>query len=343
MEKDLIQKQHYLWGDITKGIAIILVVIGHSHPSAETIKIIYLFHMPLFFLLAGYFFNFSEYKNNLKTLINKSAKRLLLPTLLVNLFIFNFNYKNFFNNIFIILYASGINVLKFKKSVLSSWFPPCLFLERIFLWTFLTLTERLKTNDLVNCFIAFCITGIGTFIGHYAKLPWSIDIALALLYVTYIGYLLNKYSFFKKKLLPLIISVAAIFCGYIEYKYYGQTLYKYNFALELNNRIYFNPLLSLNTAIGLSIILIKFSMLLEKMRITYLNLFLKYLGINSLNILLFHMFAYSHKSSFLCIVWRLFISIVIIEILALIPATKKIFSTVSIFSVFKEYKANKTI
>ena len=50
---------------------------------------------------------------------------------------------------------------------------------------------------------------------------------------------------------------------YIDYKYFG---------LDLNSRIYTNPFISLNTAIGLSIIVIRFSMLLEKINITYLNL-----------------------------------------------------------------------
>ena len=69
------QKQHYLWADITKGIAIILVIMGHSFASTGNIcKFIFLFHMPLFFLISGYFFNFSKYYNNLKALIKKSAK-----------------------------------------------------------------------------------------------------------------------------------------------------------------------------------------------------------------------------------------------------------------------------
>lgn len=329
-------KYHQLWGDITKGIAIILVIAGHSSFSLNINKFIYSFHMPLFFLLAGYFFNFSKYKNNFKLLVQSSGKRLLLPALLANLFFFNFNCKNFFNNLFIILYSSGINVLKFKNSVGAAWFLPCLFLVRIFLWLFLKLTEKFKTNDFINCLIAFAITGIGVFIGQYVKLPWSLDISLAVLYISYIGYLLNKYSYFKKRILLIITIISAIICSYIEYN-------QYSFPFELNNRIYTNPLLSINTAIGLSIIVIEFSMLLEKIKITYLNLFLKYLGINSLIILLVHGLAYSHKSALYCTLWRLFISIIIIEILALIPATKKIFSAVSIVSVFKEYKQNKSI
>jgi acyltransferase len=45
---------------IAKALGIILVVIGHSTYNAgyqdEVKKFIYMFHMPLFFILSGYFF-----------------------------------------------------------------------------------------------------------------------------------------------------------------------------------------------------------------------------------------------------------------------------------------------
>lgn len=47
--------------DIAKGIGIILVVIGHYVPDdaplwyTGLVRFIYYFHMPLFFIIAGYF------------------------------------------------------------------------------------------------------------------------------------------------------------------------------------------------------------------------------------------------------------------------------------------------
>lgn len=43
---------------IAKGIAIILMVMGHAEGPALLMNFIYLFHMPLFFLTAGYFFSY---------------------------------------------------------------------------------------------------------------------------------------------------------------------------------------------------------------------------------------------------------------------------------------------
>ena len=325
------EKQHYLWADITKGIAILLVIAGHSFTSSGNVcKFIYLFHMPLFFLLAGYFFNFSKYRNNTKLLVKTSSRRLLLPGLISLLFSFGFYYRNLINQLISILYAIGKEIPELKINAIgAAWFLPCLFIVRILLLQFLKFTEKIKTNDFINCIIAFCIAFIGVIIGKYVKLPWSIDIALSVLYVSYIGYLLKKHSFFKNKTLLILTSILALIAGYYDYKYFG---------LSLNERVYTNPAVSLNAAIGLSIIVMELSMLLEKIKITYLNLFLQYLGINSLIIILTHTFANSSKGGICCTLIRLLISIVFIEVLAIIPSTRNIFSAVSILTIIKDYK-----
>ena len=47
--------QRELKYDIAKGIAIILVIVGHGHCiSPLTLSFIYSFHMPLFFFASGY-------------------------------------------------------------------------------------------------------------------------------------------------------------------------------------------------------------------------------------------------------------------------------------------------
>ena len=42
---------------IAKGIAIILMVAGHAECPGTLMSLIYIFHMPLFFITAGYFFS----------------------------------------------------------------------------------------------------------------------------------------------------------------------------------------------------------------------------------------------------------------------------------------------
>lgn len=62
--------------DVAKGIGILLVIIGHEDIPSWFEDIIFSFHMPLFFILSGYFF---KIENNQLIRIKKDARRLLLP------------------------------------------------------------------------------------------------------------------------------------------------------------------------------------------------------------------------------------------------------------------------
>ena len=42
---------------IVKGLAIILMVLGHAEAPGQITTFIYLFHMPVFFMASGYFFS----------------------------------------------------------------------------------------------------------------------------------------------------------------------------------------------------------------------------------------------------------------------------------------------
>ena len=57
------KKDHEEWIDISKGIAVVLVVLGHFWYRSDLSllnQIIYSFHVPLFFILSGYLINYKE-------------------------------------------------------------------------------------------------------------------------------------------------------------------------------------------------------------------------------------------------------------------------------------------
>ena len=76
--------------DIAKGIAILAVIIGHaairlaglSHGAATIVAVCFTFHMPLFFLLSGYFLHYERPFN-----WKKEAKRLVVPCIVAALVI----------------------------------------------------------------------------------------------------------------------------------------------------------------------------------------------------------------------------------------------------------------
>lgn len=208
------------------------------------------------------------------------------------------------------------------------WFITALFLLRIIMWLFLKLNKKYSSNIFINIIIAFLIAGVGIKLGHLIHMPWSFDIALVALYFGYIGYEFKQHSFFDKKTIPIIIiNSVCLIVWILDFKYSG---------LSMNNREYFIPILSLNGAVCASVIIIWLSKLLDKINIKFLNVFLSYCGINSLIILIFHTCVYFSVNWALLFTLRLLISITIIEIINLIPLTRKIFGSKSFLDVCKE-------
>ena len=66
--------------DMMKGLAILLMLLGHQFqmPGYDEyiVPVIYSFHMPLFFIIAGYFFTF---KYDFLQALKNDARRLLVP------------------------------------------------------------------------------------------------------------------------------------------------------------------------------------------------------------------------------------------------------------------------
>ena len=66
------------WIDILKGIAMILVIAGHTISGVPR-SIIFSFHMPLFFALSGYTYKLASDGGGVMHRIRKDCKHLLLP------------------------------------------------------------------------------------------------------------------------------------------------------------------------------------------------------------------------------------------------------------------------
>lgn len=61
--------------DIAKGLGILLVVIGHSMQTGSyPMRVIWTFHMPLFFFLSGFCYN--QYKYTFSTLLKARIRPL---------------------------------------------------------------------------------------------------------------------------------------------------------------------------------------------------------------------------------------------------------------------------
>lgn len=139
-------KKRMRWLDLAKGLAILLMVLGHCLADDCLLHgFIYSFHMPLFFLAAG----FTMRAKPRRQVVTSSARRLLVPYLVVCsiLFLFAFVSPNSLNAnldtqrswpvvLVEILYAAGDSgtILGHAFQAIGAlWFLPCLFVARILL------------------------------------------------------------------------------------------------------------------------------------------------------------------------------------------------------------------
>lgn len=191
-------KKRIDWLDVSKAIAILLMIIGHTPRLVSGVRtLIFSFHMPLFFILGGYTFRIPS---DSVMFVKKSVKRLLLPytvTVLLaaglhftkqSLWLHTGNpFDNFFYYIKAGLYGSGVTVKPFSDipAIGSIWFLPCLFLARLIFLMILKIARENKTAAMLISCITTCV---GAVIGKFVFLPWSADIAMFSCGFLYLGY-----------------------------------------------------------------------------------------------------------------------------------------------------------
>ena len=147
--------------DMVKGLAIILVVLGHiefiSHPLRVWISS---FHMPVFFIVSGILIRYkNEADQPLLPLIAKKARQILIPY-------FWFSLLYFVIDIFNVIFDK-ITPLTFVKDLIGSltfygvsvlWFLPALFIAEV---SFLFLQQKLPRFLSIPLIIALAIGAYG--------------------------------------------------------------------------------------------------------------------------------------------------------------------------------------
>lgn len=225
------------WIDSTRGIAILLVVVGHvvggytgnyGLPEYQRIidmvvDVIYTFHMPLFFMISGYVFGLKKYNwsmDNYVAYINKKAKTLLIPYFLFSTL-----------QILIKLPLQGkiASVLSWKNILLlpiipidQFWFIYVLF----FIFCFAGFMDwKVQHNSLIMAIVLFIVGKLlSLFGGNVFNWGGTVLIRCLCYYIYfYIGYKLcrMKISFSKRTWISLnvIFAISLICNSFIPLKY----------------------------------------------------------------------------------------------------------------------------
>jgi fucose 4-O-acetylase-like acetyltransferase len=282
-----VAKKRMAWVDIAKGIAIIAVVLGHTFATQSLARsVIFMFHMPLFFFMAGFTFRAKPFKEVLVS----SAKRLLIPYICIAL---AWNLPLMFKSadfltlhgvaklLLILVFGSGSdNVAMGFSQVGMAWFLACLFCARLILNALMLAAERFSINVALQAVIVAALTALGIFIGQYCGiyLPLSFDVALVAVAFMWVGHQARRIDFFAKFGRKWYVALMAVVLFLLAVKFS---------SFEMANRAYGLALLSIVGAISGIVLVSQISMLIERFT-NLLSRGLQFMGRNSMLIYAFH-------------------------------------------------------
>lgn len=177
--------------DIAKGLGMFAIIWGHIMLFGWSNKLVYAFHIPLFFFISGMCYNPMKYQSVWK-LINRRVKTLLIPYVFFSIVTWLIyvvysqllktdNLENCWFYLSQTLLAQGSG--GFLEHNVALWFVPCLFVVDIIYYYIAKLQEWATIIFTLLCMFV----GIMMSTHHnpteiqFTKLPWSIDSALGAL------------------------------------------------------------------------------------------------------------------------------------------------------------------
>ena len=210
------------WIDIAKGIAIILMVIGHTPGISPYLRlVIFSFHMPFFMLINGYLIrNYNPgqtFRRSLKTLILPYVYICLLEAFFSMLTAPDLDQAGtlLFNGFddMVVGMSKTSTVFTRYGSVWLVWFVVCLFFARNIYVLLMHFTQKLPVWIRWGLILLISFTGylLGTF---YGFLPWSLDVALYSVVFIAAGDFLRKSHYFEKWNIWKVIIPFIIWAGF---------------------------------------------------------------------------------------------------------------------------------
>ncbi len=281
--------------DIARGIGILLVVMGHndfSLVSPFAYKLIYSFHMPLFFFLSGYFLNTTiGFWDFFKKRFNSLIKPYLFTLFLIYFGSLSFGKLGFQTAITRIvksLYGTGRYI-----DWVQLWFLPHLFVVSLYAFVFYALVRKID-NRYVRWAILLATLGtaslfLQTFypfplsvLGKYYELwglPFSLDLVLLSGFFFILGSETRQITserLFSNWILLLVTGAAMIALNII-----------FPARIDLNTRTYESFIINTIESIVGILFVLAVSRQIE-LHAEKLASFFKYAGRISLIILIFH-------------------------------------------------------
>ncbi|MDR0824099.1 MAG: acyltransferase family protein [Prevotella sp.] len=189
------EKERIEWIDIAKGIGIGCVVMGHIFsPQMLANKIIFLFHIPLFFYISGFLYKKAS-RNGAYTV--KKLRNLIVPYFSVFALVYPILFFAYFpegytlnqvgNNILYYV-LGGRHLREFANFIfVAMWFISCLFLVQV-IYNYIQTTFKQRTVHIIvgGMLMASYINSI-----YFPDfwLYWCANVTLAAIPIYHIGHL----------------------------------------------------------------------------------------------------------------------------------------------------------
>lgn len=266
--------------DIAKGIGIITVVWGHLPNACPIKEELYLFHMPLFFLLSGYFFK-DEYLN-LTEIIKKKIKAYIFPYILFFIICETLSIILYYGTDHPKLITISPSIIIRPYGVVRPlWFFLSMF--EVHIIYFLICKYRKKECERFFLSLIFLIIGFSLYKNNII-LPLYLSTSFSMILFLHIGRWINRGKIFEFSLFKQIIIILG-----------GIAIYTNSVYLNIHVDIMLNQLgkyfpLSILAALSASYIILYFSKQIEKT--SYISPILSYLGENSLIIFALHILCF---------------------------------------------------
>lgn len=229
--------------DLIKGIAIILVVLGHSIQYGSgsefyiskayfenwAFQLIYSFHMPLFMLLSGYLFYYTIKKYDTRTLMTLRFTKVILP-----IFVWSFILVCI-ELIQILQLNENITLLQFIKNYIQVATYNVWFLWAIFYSSMIVIVVNKLFKDRI---IVYLIIG---FVMLFIPDVYNANLYKYMYPYFVIAYLFNKYQmgekiecFSKRLIVGTSIAIVILYLGL--FSFYGHDAFIYTTGITLLNK-----------------------------------------------------------------------------------------------------------
>lgn len=268
-----------IWLDAARGAGIVLVVAGHSFNDPAIRTPIFLFHMPLFFMLAGY----TMKAESLGTQLSKRIPSLLVPYVCFFVVVTladialayaldrptSLNWRDPFGALETALYGGQM----LKGSYAVFWFITCLFLAQLAFGWLLKAIPRLADWRWAIV-LAVCI-GVSYMADRLSPSPWNVALAPTAMIFLYAGQALRQYG--ARLTLPIDLAAIALAAAALAFAE----------PLDIKYAKFGTPGLSLAGALAISYVFVRLMQIVA--RAPYLADVLVWLGQASLTVMFLHM------------------------------------------------------